>query len=119
MRSRLVGLSLPTLTALGACFVAGCDNHATTPTSLGTRITWSFCANGTGDLAEPTWLAVQDGTEPWTRVQPAADGSFSFTITHGVGGVAWTSVAATGGTTSTLTVVHGTTQELSQSPSVL
>jgi hypothetical protein len=49
----------------------------------GGNTTWSFCTNQI-----PTWLAYQDGTGPWTQVQPN-NGTFSFPVNSGRGGVAF------------------------------
>jgi hypothetical protein len=70
-----------------------------------TSATYAFCP----DLA-PIWLAVQDGTGPWTRVTPAANNTYTFQITSGRGGVAF--VTSASGSTN-VTVLFATSAEIS------
>src|SRR5690606_15232778 len=67
-------------------------------------IAWTFCGPDA-----PVWLAVQDGTGPWTSVT-ATNGTYSFDLASGRGGVAYT--RANGGGTFTTMVDYGTAAEL-------
>ncbi|HET9133913.1 MAG TPA: hypothetical protein VFN90_06400 [Gemmatimonadales bacterium] len=56
----------------------------TAPTTGNVTATWTFCA-GSGF---PLWVAVQDGTGPWTRVTGTGN-AYQFTLTSGRGGIAY------------------------------
>jgi len=63
------------------------------PPPPGGNVTFQFCGTAGG---LPAWVAYQDGSGPWTRVQP--DGAeASFQIDSDVGGVAWVTSDATDG----------------------
>jgi hypothetical protein len=63
------------------------------PPPPGGNVTFQFCGTAGG---LPAWVAYQDGSGPWTRVQP--DGAeASFQIDSDVGGIAWVTSDATHG----------------------
>lgn len=66
-------------------------------------VSWS-CAAG-------TWLAVQDGTGPWTQVVPSGT-TYSFNITAARGGVAW--VRQESPTSYSTYVFYGTKDEIAE-----
>jgi hypothetical protein len=68
--------------------------------------TLAFCAD-----QAPIWLAVQDGTGPWTRVNASATNSFSFNLAADRGAVAYVTRTGASGPT-TLTVFYATAAEL-------
>src|SRR5690606_13980982 len=69
-------------------------------------IAWSFCAPSL-----PVWVAVQDGSGPWTRVT-GTNGSYRFDLASGRGGVA---VVTPGTDGTTATAIHfGTSDELTE-----
>ena len=71
-----------------------------------TSATFAFCAD-----EAPIWLAVQDGTGAWTRVNAAAANSYTFNLSADRGGVAYVTRTGAGGPT-TLTVFYATAAEL-------
>jgi hypothetical protein len=76
-------------------------------------------AGGSGNLSfnfplcdpseAPIWFAVQQGTGPWTRVLPGANGAFIFGFTSAVGGVAVVRPSGTGFDTS---VIYGSREDI-------
>lgn len=78
------------------------------PTSTGS-IVWRLCSSTPRYPAY--FVAVRDGSGPYTRVVPGDNGtSYAFNISQGTGSVAW--VALDSGVART-TVFNGTAQELS------
>ncbi|HEX6944142.1 MAG TPA: hypothetical protein VF128_14540 [Gemmatimonadaceae bacterium] len=61
------------------------------PPSTGS-IKWKFCS---GSLTR-YFVAVRDGTGPWTRLMPANDTSYSFTISSGKGELAYVNLDSGG-----------------------
>lgn len=72
--------------------------------STGT-IKWKFCSGSTSRY----FVAVKDGNGPWTRLQPAADTSFSFNVTSGSASLAEVTIDSGGFRT---TVYQYTAQEM-------
>jgi hypothetical protein len=68
--------------------------------------TFAFCAD-----QAPIWLAVQDGTGPWTRINATATNSFNFNLASDRGAVAYVTRTGAAGPT-TLTVFYATAAEL-------
>ena len=71
-----------------------------------TSATFAFCAD-----QAPLWLAVQDGTGPWTRVAATGTNSYTFNLAADRGGVAYVTRSGASGPTS-LTVFYATAAEL-------
>jgi hypothetical protein len=70
----------------------------------GTTIALNYCAAGA-----PIWLAVQDGTGPWTRVTSSGNNAYSFTLNSARGGIATVDTIGTG---FELTVTYATAAEM-------
>lgn len=68
---------------------------------------WQFCPLS----GLPVWFAFQDGSGPWTQVQPDADNKYTFDINSGRGGVA---IAMTPSGQATVQIQYGTQAELNQ-----
>lgn len=74
------------------------------PPPSGGSIAWTYCG-----ADRPLFLAVQDGTGPWTRITAGTDGVFRFDVTQNRGAVA---AVQTNSTAHTLNVYHLTREEL-------
>lgn len=72
--------------------------------STGT-IKWKYCS---GSLPR-VFFAVRDGTGPWTRIMPANDTSFNFSVSAATASVAWVHIDSGGYRT---TVHNYTAQEM-------
>jgi len=69
------------------------------------NIKWKWCS---GSLPR-YFVAVRDGTGPWTRIMPANDSTYSFSLSSGTGSLAEVTVDSGGYRT---TVYNFTTQEM-------
>jgi len=70
----------------------------------GGSVTYTFCTEDA-----PTWVAIQDGSGAWTRVNPTAGTTYTFNFPSGRGGVATVTVD---GSETDLTVLYATLTEL-------
>lgn len=77
----------------------------------GGSVTYTFCTE-----EAPTWVASQDGTGAWTRVNPTAGTTYTFTFTSGRGGIA--QVTLDGGDTD-LSVIYATLAEFTNAASAV
>lgn len=69
------------------------------------NVSWAFCDN----VGIPTWLAVQDGNGPWTRVTGDAQNVYRFQIDSDRAGIAWVEAEAN---STELQVLYYTRAEL-------
>jgi hypothetical protein len=103
VRGLVAGLALA---ALGACSDPGMSSGPSGPGPTAVRV--SYCTG----LA-PTWVAVQDGDGPWTRVPPIAAGAntaFEHTFQTDRGAIA--RLTGEGGGMTVLSVLYGAPAEL-------
>lgn len=69
------------------------------------NVSWAFC----DDTGLPAWVAVQDGSGPWTRVTGDAQNVYRFQLNSDRGGIAWVEAGAS---STELQVVYYSRAEL-------
>jgi hypothetical protein len=77
----------------------------------GGSVSFTFCAEDA-----PIWVAIQDGTGAWTRVNPTSGSTYSFAFPSGKGGVATVDTVGAG---TDLSVIYATLAEFTAATSTI